>query len=262
MRIPCSYIVAYQHNPLSFHAQHLFESPGLGRTPVSGMSRIFQRSAGHCGPVQVWPIYPFTLTLTIFSSPQAAWTTAKTWEAQVATDGWNSLLARTSLDVTGCHWTLVAGSFKKTWSRYHQPKTPPKSTSSAITSQGAPEQKKTGSQESICIWFTATHILATILPFTKLHPCHLGQYTKRAGLSQVKYVHGQTVTMLCYAINIAAASEYRSVQSNTCAGMTSDASSVICKCNSGEKWVQGLSDHATKNIKTLIGTGSYFILCF
>ena len=84
-----------------------------------------------------------------------------------------------SLDVIR---TLVAGSFKKTWSRYHQPKTPPKSTSSAITSSGCP----TESQESI--WFTATRIPATHLPyFTKLHPCHLGRCTKRAERSVTIY---------------------------------------------------------------------------
>ena len=32
--------------------------------------------------------------------------------------GCHSPAARRSLDVTGCHWMLVTGSFKKTWSRY------------------------------------------------------------------------------------------------------------------------------------------------
>ena len=151
--------------------------------------------------------------------------------------GCHSPAARRSLDVTVCHWMLVAGSFNKKWSRYVKTvnkystnplaKSPPKSTSSAITSQGAPLNKKiTVSQESICIWFMATHILATHLPFTKLHPCHLGQCTKRAGLPLVKICSRANCVLLCYTTDIAAASEYRSVQSNTYAGMTSDASYV------------------------------------
>ena len=153
--------------------------------------------------------------------------------------GCHSPLARRSLDVTGCHWMLVAGSFKKIWSRYVKTvnkystnppaKSPPKSTSSAITSQGAPLNKKTLSQESICIGFMATHIFATHLPFTKLHPCHLGRCANCAGLSRVKTCSRANCVLLCYTTDMAAASEYRTVQSNTYAGMTCDASSVICK---------------------------------
>ena len=138
-----------------------------------------------------------------------------------------------SLDVIGCWWLALLRKNGQGMSRQstntlqiHQPKVLQKSTSSAITSQGAPLNKKiTVSQQ----WFMATHILATHLPFTKPHPCHLGRCTKRAGLSRVKICSRANCVLLCYTTDIAAASEYRSVQSNTYAGMTSDASSVICK---------------------------------
>ena len=105
----------------------------------------------------------------------------------------------------------MAGSFKKTWSRYHQPKTPPKSTSSAITSSGAPQNPRNqfGSRQP-----------ASLQPISLILPSYIlatldGAQNVLSGRSQ--YIHRQTVTLLCY-----------SVQSNTCAGMTSDASSVIC----------------------------------
>ena len=85
-----------------------------------------------------------------------------------------------SLDVIGRWWLAL--------SRKHGQGT----TSQKLPLQSlhrVPLNKKTGSRESICIWLTATHILATHLPyFTKLHPCHLGRCTKRSGvsLSQVK----------------------------------------------------------------------------
>ena len=162
---------------------------------------------------------------------------------------------------TGCHWTLVASSVKKymqqgtTSQKLLQNQLPLQSLH-----QGAPWTKKNRipginlhlvhGNPHPCKPFSLilpSYILATLDGAQNVLGCHC---------HKSKYVHRQTATMLCYAINIAAASEYRSVQSNTCAGMTSDASSVICKCDFGEKWVQGLSDHATKNIKTLIGTGS------
>ena len=63
----------------------------------------------------------------------------------------------------GCHSPLARRSLDA--GTNPPAKSPPKLTSTAITSQGAPWTKITGSQESICIWLTATHILATILPF-------------------------------------------------------------------------------------------------
>ena len=185
------------------------------------------RSPGHCGPVQVWPIYPFTLTLTIFSSPQAAWTTAKTWEAQVATDGCLWLPFTIGQKMIGCWYKSTSQKSSKINFHCNHFTGCPLNKNNRIPGinlhlvDGNPHP----CNHSL---FLPSYILATSDGTQNVLGCH-----------KSKYVHPQTVTLLCYTMDIAAALEYRSVQSNTCAGMTSDASSVICKCNSDEKWVQG-----------------------
>jgi len=113
-----------------------------------------------------------------------------------------------SLDVIGRWWLALS---RKHGQGTTSQKTPPKSTSSAITSSGAPQNPRNqfGSRQP-----------ASLQPISLILPSYIlatldGAQNVLSGRSQ--YIHRQTVTLLCY-----------SVQSNTCAGMTSDASSVIC----------------------------------
>ena len=119
--------------------------------------------------------------------------------------GCHSPAARRSLDVTGCHWMLVAGSFKKTWSRYVKTvnkystnplaKSPPKSTSSAITSQGAPLNKKKQyprNQSAFGSWQPTSLQPISLLPSYILATSDSAQNV--LGCHGSKYVHGQTAS--------------------------------------------------------------------